>query len=400
LAEAADLKSAQCPFESDWGHKYSRSSERLSGRARPAVRRASGPTSTPRPHSGQRIAQCPARKQTVGRRPYAPGMTGQPEVLYHYTDAGGFEGIVRSGLLRATDIRFLNDPLELKYAWAALLAALEEAKAQKPDFSEAYDAALEAISMTAAVDPETMEDSIFSTSFSEAGDDLGQWRAYADDAKGMALGFDTKSITMLKVPYFHHAEYGELVQMTATVSGTDQQVPFDWGGFTQQVTYGDEARARAIETVLYQVEASCAKNGLGRHDTRLYNLVNRVPIFLSMLAQVKKTSYESEREWRFTIPEHFGTSSLSMKKALGKIEDFKWAAQGALETVDVKFRPGGRAGLKPYTEVAFKNSALARVVIGPNIESPSMAVSTARRLLDRHGFRHTEVMPSEHAYRV
>jgi hypothetical protein len=133
-------------------------------------------------------------------------MVVEPEVLYHYTDAGGFAAIVQQGLLRATDIRFLNDPLELRYAWEALLAALETAKAEKPDYSEAYDAALQAISMTNAIDPDAIEDRIFSTSFSADGDELGQWRSYAVDAKGMALGFDKESVTMLEVPYFHHKQ--------------------------------------------------------------------------------------------------------------------------------------------------------------------------------------------------
>ena len=54
------------------------------------------------------------------------------------------------------------------------LAALEAAKAEKPEYSEAYDAALQAISMTNAVNPDAIEDRIFSTSFSEDGDELGQ----------------------------------------------------------------------------------------------------------------------------------------------------------------------------------------------------------------------------------
>jgi hypothetical protein len=151
--------------------------------------------------------------------------------------------------------------------------------------------------------------------------------------------------------------------------------------------------------VLWEIEQYCLENGEGRLPNRLYNLINRMPIFLSQLALVKKNTYRSEREWRFTIPEHLSTSSLSMKKALGQIEEFRWAAQGALETVNVKFRPGGRAGLKPYTEIPFKTGALVRVVIGPNVESRGLALSTARQVLDRHGFRETEVVPSKHAYR-
>ncbi|MDM4142510.1 MULTISPECIES: DUF2971 domain-containing protein [Mycobacterium] len=322
------------------------------------------------------------------------------KVLYHYTDAGGLAAIVQQGLLRATDIRFLNDPLELRYAWEALLAALETAKAEKPEYSEAYDAALQAISMTNAIDPDAIEDRIFSTSFSENGDELGQWRSYADDAKGVALGFDKENITMLKVPYYYHTEHGQLVQMTAIEGGTNKQVPFTWGAFTQQVQYGDEARQRAIEAVLYQVEQSCGKNGEGRLSTRLFNVINQIPVWLSMLALVKKTTYQSEQEWRLTIAEHFGSSSLSIKNALSNVEEFKWAAQGPLQTVDVKFRPGGLAGFKPYTEIPFERSALVKVVIGPNVESRDKAVSTAKRLLQRYGYWHTEVVASEHEYRV
>jgi hypothetical protein len=58
------------------------------------------------------------------------------------------------------------------------------------------------------------------------------------------------------------------------------------------------------------------------------------------------------------------------------------------------------AGFKPYTAIPLKKSALVRVVIGPNVESADLAVSTERRLLDRYGFRHTEVALSEHSYRT
>src|SRR2546423_15568945 len=39
-----------------------------------------------------------------------------PRELYHYTDAGGLLGILTSKSFWATDINFLNDATELKYA--------------------------------------------------------------------------------------------------------------------------------------------------------------------------------------------------------------------------------------------------------------------------------------------
>lgn len=323
----------------------------------------------------------------------------RPDVLYHYTDAGGFSAIVKQGILRATDIRFLNDPLELKYAWAELLVALEAAKSEKPQYSEAYDAVLQAISMTNAVDPDSIEDRIFSTSFSEDGDELNQWHRYADEARGMALGFDFESIQMRKVPIFYHTSEGQLVPVLATISGTDDKVPMTWPAILQPVRYGDAARKKAIDEVLWQVEKICDENSVGTTAQKVVNSLFRLPLYMSMLALVKKKTYRSELEWRITIAEHFGNSSIAMKKAFAEVPEYSHYAQGPLQTVDVQFRPGGRAGFKPYTDIAFEKSALVKVVVGPNLESLDLAVSTARRLLDRYGFRHTEVIPSEHAYR-
>jgi hypothetical protein len=44
---------------------------------------------------------------------------------------------------------------------------LEAHKREKPQYSEAYNAVLQAISSAKAVDPDAIEDRIFSTSFSE-----------------------------------------------------------------------------------------------------------------------------------------------------------------------------------------------------------------------------------------
>jgi Protein of unknown function (DUF2971) len=322
----------------------------------------------------------------------------RPTVLYHYTDAGGFTGILQHGKLWATDVRFLNDPLELRYAWDHLLVILEARKKDNPEYSEAYDAVLQAISSTNATDPDAIDDRIFSTSFSEDGDELNQWHRYADEAHGMALGFNFKSIQMLKVPYFYPTPDGQL-DPVMTTTGTDNQVPFTWTAILQRVRYGEAKREAAIGEVLWQIEQICDKDGVGTTAQKLVNSLFRLPLYMSMLALVKKTTYKSELEWRTTIAEYFGNSSLAMQRAFAQIPEFSSYARMPLQTVDVRFRPGGRAGFKPYTEIPFEKSALVKVVVGPNVESLDLAVSTTRRLLDRHGFRHTEVIPSEHAYR-
>ena len=112
-----------------------------------------------------------------------------PPVIYHYTTDVGLRGILESGNVWLTDMFSLNDPSELLYGYSTAARILtEKAKAKGGEFETAF--------------ADQFEDGIkekfqnsahyFCCSFSEAGDDLGQWRAYANDGKGYALGFDGK----------------------------------------------------------------------------------------------------------------------------------------------------------------------------------------------------------------
>ena len=263
------------------------------------------------------------RAYAVRVRDEAKEIPKRPDVPHRYTDAGGFSAIVKQGILRATDIRFLNDPLELKYAWAELLVALEAAKSEKPQYSEAYDAVLQAISMTNAVGTDSIEDRIFSTSFSEDGDELNQWHRYADEARGMALGFDFESIQMRKVPIFYHTSEGQLVPVLATISGMDDKVPMTWPAILQPVrTAMLHVRKPSMRCYGRSRKKSCDENSVGTTAQKVVDSLFRLPLNMSMLALVKKKTYRSELEWRITIAEHFGNSSLAMKKAFAEVPEY------------------------------------------------------------------------------
>jgi hypothetical protein len=126
-----------------------------------------------------------------------------------------------------------------------------------------------------------------------------------------------------------------------------------------------------------------------------------IPQQLTNLALVKHNGFNSEHEWRITIPEHFTSTSSSQISALSKIEGIpKLDYSGMpLTTVDVQFREGGPALLKPYTALPFPRSALFEVVLGPNVNA-ELATPVIRRVLDRHGFRNTQIAPSSMPYRT
>jgi Protein of unknown function (DUF2971) len=109
-----------------------------------------------------------------------------PPTIFHYTNEVGLRGIVETGILQLTDIFYLNDPSELRHgcepAIEFITAEGSEARPEIKAFASELRARLQG-GMQAA--------NLFVLSFSEAGNDLAQWRAYADNGRGYALGFDT-----------------------------------------------------------------------------------------------------------------------------------------------------------------------------------------------------------------
>jgi len=115
--------------------------------------------------------------------------TPTPPIIHHYTDDSGLRGILQSGKLWLTDVFYLNDPSELRYGVGIAIETLARAAAGGPleqrifaqDFRKYQNSAESAAHF-------------FVLSFSEIGNDLSQWRAYADNGCGYSLGFDGPAI--------------------------------------------------------------------------------------------------------------------------------------------------------------------------------------------------------------
>jgi Protein of unknown function (DUF2971) len=115
-----------------------------------------------------------------------------PPKIFHYTDDVGLRGILETGTLRLTDIFYLNDPSELRHGCKLdeFMTVAEAAGAEERpaivEFAGKLAGRLQHDIPRVA--------NMFVLSFSEAGDDLAQWRAYADNGRGYALGFDARML--------------------------------------------------------------------------------------------------------------------------------------------------------------------------------------------------------------
>lgn len=121
-----------------------------------------------------------------------------PERLYHYTNAAGLKGILESGKLWLSDMTSLNDPSEMVYGFKCALPILREQVATIHRAGKKFTDNITAFAESGLVQKVAH---FFVCSFTSQPDNLEQWRAYADAAKGYALGFDGK---LLEDAFIHN----------------------------------------------------------------------------------------------------------------------------------------------------------------------------------------------------
>lgn len=198
-----------------------------------------------------------------------PPDSPRPPVLYHYTTAGGFEGIVRSRAIRATNFSFMNDPSEIAYGRRLIMRLLGERRRDaEPVTAELFNG----VTIDLAGDlPE-----IYVASFSTSRDDLSQWRAYGGSPARFALGFPT--------PFIQEAttrDYEHFVRFS--------RVLYEPGDQIEKVGLAIDAAVTFLQ-----------QNEVGPEEARELRprLTRRL---LRMLPALKEPAYRAEAEWRIVI---------------------------------------------------------------------------------------------------
>lgn len=106
--------------------------------------------------------------------------------LYHYTTVAGLKGIIESESIWFTDFRHLNDPSEIEHG---IELCRDVIRLRKPGKDGQVEMFLDGLADFMRLDNISMWLQYFIGSFSQASDDLGQWRAYGDNGRGVSVGF-------------------------------------------------------------------------------------------------------------------------------------------------------------------------------------------------------------------
>lgn len=126
-----------------------------------------------------------------------------PNIVYHYCSLESFLSIINHSTIRLTNISKSNDKDEIRYCFNSFEKTL---RVTCKEFTDKYIKNKDIISFfnniryDELVSKAVLNDSLiyYVTCFSTESDLLSQWRGYANDGKGVAIGFYTKSFLNAK----------------------------------------------------------------------------------------------------------------------------------------------------------------------------------------------------------
>jgi hypothetical protein len=189
-----------------------------------------------------------------------------PDVIYHYCDLPGFKGIVEGKTIWLSDVRFCNDYMEHNWLKEMFDREIETLRHQQQ--SGFHDALAEEKA-------NYREHLAFVACFSEENDLLSQWRAYADDGAGIAIGFNT--------------QYFELNQFVPTY-GIDSTVTHG----LVKVCYDTDEQKQLVMDIInrYREESEQESADVSKVAADCY--------FNLQMASIacKNPAFKEEKEWR------------------------------------------------------------------------------------------------------
>jgi Protein of unknown function (DUF2971) len=195
------------------------------------------------------------------------------ERLYHYTTFTGLVGIVKSQVLWASDIRYMNDSAELKHSADLIRMEIIQRIAAghaKPNLLNQF---LEWVTHRI-----TNGHMLFAASFRSNGNLLSQWRGYSKLGKGVSLGFNPAYI--LKCAREQSFQIGKCI-------------------------YNSADQRRLIKQVVDAVEALAKEHHDNKDAPETYTLQSYYDVFekiesdlLRIAAILKHPSFQEEEEWR------------------------------------------------------------------------------------------------------
>lgn len=295
--------------------------------------------------------------------------TCEPDrIVYHYCDANALLSILEHKKLRFTHAAFVNDTSEIHHGLKICKQVLQERLGIKP-LDQIVRHTIEYLNRN-----ELWQ--YYLCCFSESRDKLSQWRAYAGNGSGFAIGFHTSNFQ----------------------SSADGLFMCEF----KKVDYARGAILNTINTLLdsyerdlvdFPPEDSYAESIYESSGVHIGNILLDEAVF------VKDPGFAEEEEWRATRSyKHENTQleqKLTQQKNPGEIVTiFKELQRDFIGRRLVRV---GYYGLTPYIEMEFDSKSLKEIVCGPR--TPHGLTETSLAILKKKYNLSFEISRSAATYR-
>jgi hypothetical protein len=269
------------------------------------------------------------------------------EVIFHYTNAAGLKGIIENNCLWATNLSYVNDSKELTLGLSIYREVCEKLMKRK-NKSKAYHNILK--KFFDCLSKKNLSNR-YACCFTCNGDQLGQWRGYASNGQGYAIGFETRKLIGNLAP---DAEPSRIIYDIDTQRiYAEKHVDSLIKGFIELLRKKHKPLSAYTNTILRILEQESEFTILG----------------------FKHKGFEEETENRL----HLAYSDLETTRMLEK-----------------------NGILIPYVELKTKNGKklpIKQITIGPTIDF-DRAEKGVRFLLERYGYRNVKVLRSQIPFKL
>ena len=231
-----------------------------------------------------------------------------PRVLYHYCSLSTFKSILDNKSIWLSDIRRSNDSLELQWimgkcqsyilqAWVDYVEAVKKERGLEVLSLEHFDRFKDLYNLVSAYDADDdTKNWVFC--LSEKADDLGQWRGYADDGKGIAIGFNS-------------AVFKTINQIGQIVRSTTVDLKFDKVHYSERDIKAFFDRAVGAQKITVDMSP----------DDVIEKLKRALGFSYMFAPMFKNDKFRDEKEWRIVYSMHFGDLMNGQKPGIPNAEN-------------------------------------------------------------------------------
>lgn len=207
--------------------------------------------------------------------------TRMPKNVYHYCSLATFLNILNNKSIWLSDISKSNDKQELSWLKNRYESFLHNqwinyAKAKK-EINDLQSVDFKSFDRTHLSSKVLLKSNIkisYVFCMSECRDDLGQWRGYADDGKGIAIGFNTKEF--YKMLNIYRSEKDDFNFNFCKVDYGEKSADNLFSRFSNAI---DLNTNKSSKEVLSQLETACI-------------------LTMELAPSIKNNGFKQEKEWR------------------------------------------------------------------------------------------------------